>query len=171
MLKPWAKNSASPARRFGAMSLAYRCRWTVSGTTTITRSAQALPSAGGTRAARCLGGVAGPSGRPAAALTAGIGQRQRVRVALGAVTEHGDLAGLDEAEVGLVVVEHGGHLDYLHCRWTAAAAGRVGSGLGGHRGRRRQLHDLEHVDELVELPGQLLERLVAGVDHDGHAAE
>src|SRR5918993_1377273 len=55
----------------------------------------------------------GPAGRalgqPDPDLAAGVVQGQGVGVALGAVAEHGDLAGLDEAEVGVVVVVDGGH--------------------------------------------------------------
>jgi hypothetical protein len=51
----------------------------------------------------------GALGQPDAHLAAGVVQRQRVGVPLGAVAEHGDLARLHQAEVGVVVVVDGGH--------------------------------------------------------------
>ena len=42
-------------------------------------------------------------------VNAGVAQVQRVGVALGAVADDGDLLGLDECEIGIVVVEHFSH--------------------------------------------------------------
>jgi len=61
----------------------------------------------------------------------------------------------------------------LHHLGHLAAGGGVGTHLDEHDlaldGRRRlELDDLEHLDELVELLGHLLEREVLDVDDDGH---
>src|SRR5215211_2501381 len=196
----------------------------------------------------------GPAGRalgqPDPDLAARVVQREGVGVALGAVAEHGDLAGLDQAEVGVVVVVDGGHLwgasfrelfasggsghpqrlvgDALAAAGQGdpagagqladavgveqlehgldlgrAAGGLDGEGLGAdvddlgpeHLGQlddlvadrrvgldldqdqlaldgpvRLQLDDLEHVDQLIELLGDLLEGPLGAVDHDRHAA-
>src|SRR5215207_4897353 len=196
----------------------------------------------------------GPAGRalgqPDPDLAARVVQREGVGVALGAVAEHGDLAGLDEAEVGVVVVVDGGHLwgasfrelfasgGSGHPQWLVgdalaaagqgdpagagqladavgveqlehgldlgrAAGGLDGQGVGAdvddlgpehlgqlddlvadrrvgldldqdqlplHRPVRLQLDDLEHVDQLIELLGDLLEGTLGAVDHDRHAA-
>ncbi|WP_242704952.1 hypothetical protein, partial [Streptomyces sp. IBTA2] len=48
---------------------------------------------------------------------AGVTERQRVGVALAAVTENRDLAALDDGQVGIVVVEQLGHWVFsLVCR-------------------------------------------------------
>ena len=51
-----------------------------------------------------------PSLRPTTDLDAGVAQVQRVGVALGAVADDGNLAALDDRQVGVVVVEHFSHL-------------------------------------------------------------
>src|ERR1035437_3743906 len=52
------------------------------------------------------------------------------RRSLRAVAEDGDLAGLDQAEVGIGIVEHGGHgsksFQYLFQVGRSAGAGQVG---------------------------------------------
>ena len=52
-----------------------------------------------------------------------VAQRQRVRVALAAVPDHGDLASLDDGQVGVVVVEHlRGHALSFQCGDPAVVA-------------------------------------------------
>ena len=68
-------------------------------------------------------------GQPDAHVDAGVAQRQRVRVALAAVAEDGDLAALDDRQVGVVVVEHLGHGVGLLLRC-------VGGGTDGGRSGR-----------------------------------
>ena len=113
MLKPCAKNSASPGRRFGAIASAYSPRWVG-----VRREHHdhVGPGAGlggrGDRAgpaASARGRDFDPVGQADADLAARVAQAERVRVALGAVAEDGDLAALDEAEVGVGVVVDGGH--------------------------------------------------------------
>ena len=100
------------------MSVAYRWRCTVSGTSTMIRSAQAEASAGLVTVSPAAAAAGSWTlGQPDPDLAARVVQRQGVGVALGAVAEHGDLAGLDEAEVGVVVV-----VDRGHC-WGASFAG------------------------------------------------
>src|SRR5215211_4801879 len=85
----------------------------------------------------------------------------------------GAAGGLDGEGVGADVddlgPEHLGQLDDL------VADGRVGLDLDQdqlalHRLVVLQLNDLEHVDQLVELLGDLLQGPLGAVDHDGHAA-
>ena len=52
-----------------------------------------------------LGPALGALGQPDAHVDAGVAQGQRVGVTLAAVAEHGDLAALDDRQVGVVVVE------------------------------------------------------------------
>src|SRR5918999_881255 len=103
-----------------------------------------------------LGTTAGPLGQPDPDLAARVVQGQGVGVTLGAVAEHGDLAGLDKAEVGVVVVVDGGHLRVLlwwnvervrrggppatacrrcPCRRGPGRPGRCGPARGCRRGR------------------------------------
>ena len=103
------------------MSLAYRCRCTVSGTSTMIRSAQAQASSRLVTASpgrRGGGRPLGALGQPDPDLAARVVQGQGVGVALGAIAEHGDLAGLDEAEVGVVVVVDRGHCSECLLRWS-----------------------------------------------------
>ena len=55
-------------------------------------------------------------GQSDAHVDAGVAQRQRVRVSLAAVAEHGHVAALDHGQVGVVVVEQLGHFDSLFAR-------------------------------------------------------
>src|SRR5215207_7814698 len=65
-------------------------------------------------------------GQPDPDLAARVVQGQGVGVALGAVAEHGDLAGLDQAQVGVVVVVDGGHRFGCLLRWSCSRqAGRA----------------------------------------------
>ena len=67
MLRPWPKNSASPSCRFGATSVSYSLRCTVSGARTMITSASAAASAGVTTrrpSASAFARLAEPSGRP-----------------------------------------------------------------------------------------------------------
>lgn len=56
-------------------------------------------------------------------LDAGIAQVQCVGVALGAVADNGNLATLDDRQVGVVVVEHFSHwgvsFEWILCRWLS----------------------------------------------------
>ena len=86
----------------------------------------------------------------------------------------GVAGGLDGHRVGGDVDDLGPEqLDGLeHVR----AGLQVGPDLDQHqlaldRRRRLELDDLEHVDQLVELLGDLLERELLDVDHDGHARD
>jgi hypothetical protein len=62
-----------------------------------------------------------------------VAQRQRVRVALAAVPDNGDLASLDDGQVGVVVVEHlSGHdfpFTFLQTNWAALCI-RTGRRVG-----------------------------------------
>ena len=76
------------------------------------RSASADASAGVTHPQALLlglGAAARALGQADAHVDARVAQRQRVRVPLAAVAEHGDLAALHDRQVGVVVVED------LHC--------------------------------------------------------
>ena len=68
-----------------------------------------------------LGPALGALGQADPDVDAGVAQRQRVRVALAAVAEHGDLAALDDRQVGVVVVEdlhgHAGGSRFLARCW------------------------------------------------------
>src|SRR5215469_8525704 len=113
MLNPCAKNSASPGRRFGSIASAYSLRWVVSGVSTMIRSApRARLLRRGHFEPRRLRALARPGslGQPHPYVAARVAQAQRMRVALRAVAEDGNLAGLNEAEVGVAVVVHGGHV-------------------------------------------------------------
>ena len=56
-------------------------------------------------------------------------------------------------------------------RVPASARTLMSMQLALHRGLRLELDDLEHLDELVELLGHLLQRQVLDVDDDGHPGD
>ena len=78
----------------------------------------------------------GALGQPDPHVDAGVAQRQRVRVALAAVAEHGHVAALDDGQVGVVVVVQLGHGSLFCCgRWRRSVlSGRSGvtRAAGGH---------------------------------------
>src|SRR5919198_194540 len=133
-----------------------------------------------------------------ASASGGSGHAQRlVGDALGAARQ-GDAAGADQLAdaVRLQQLQHGGDLvgaagwldgervgrdvhhlgaEQLRQLHHLVAQGRVGADLDQDqlaldRARRLQLDDLEDVDELVELLGDLLQGPVRAVDDDRHAA-
>jgi hypothetical protein len=95
MLKPWAKNSASPATRFGSMASAYSLRWAGSGHQHHDQVGL-LARLVGREHPQALGLRLGPA---AAALRQtdtyvdpGVAQRQGVGVTLAAEAQDGDVA-------------------------------------------------------------------------------
>ena len=84
------------------------------------------------RTAQALGLGLGPAlaalGEPDAHVDPAVAQAQRVGVALAAVSDDGDLAPLDDRQVGVVVVEHLGHgvgfSSVLWCCSVVRGAGR-----------------------------------------------
>ena len=147
MLNPWAKNSASPACRFGRDRLGVEAA--LGGVRHQDHDQVGLGAGGGRiddpqalglglRAAlRALG-------EADADVDAGVAQAQRVRVALAAVAQHGDLPALDDRQIGVVVVEqlssHGGTPWFgLVLPARECALGRSGGILS--RARRRAAGD------------------------------
>src|SRR5512132_771617 len=90
-----------------------------------------LGRAGHGQPGRLGGGPApGALGQSDPDLAARVVQGQGVGVALGAVAEHGDLAGVDEAQVGVVVVVDGGHLLGASLGGWSRQAGRAATRNG-----------------------------------------
>src|ERR1700733_5409920 len=136
MFSPCAKNSASPSTRLGAMASAYSARWRWSGTRTMIRSASSQASPGVTTRSPSLAALSRLR-EPDPDVDPGVAQRQRVRMPLAAVAEHGDVPALDDAEVGTVVVENVCHcLPFAYRLLISSLRVSAGPARLAQRGRR-----------------------------------
>src|SRR5699024_5592719 len=105
MLKPWAKNSASPSCRCGSMDSLNTLDWCWSGTRIMMTSASLAASA----TVRTFRPSASAFGQADAYVDAGVAQGERVGVALGAVANDSYFAVLQQGEVGIFVIVFLGH--------------------------------------------------------------
>ena len=139
MLKPWPKNSASPATRLGSTASAYNVALHVVGREDDDEVGllagfvrREHPQALGLG----LGPALGALGQADPDVDAAVAEGQRVRVPLAAVAEDRHVAALDHRQVGVVVVEHlshGGLSFVVEWDWTVADS-RASAAAGG-RGR------------------------------------
>ncbi len=121
MFRPWAKNSASPSTSDG------RDRLRVQLALEVVRDQDhdqvgflaRLGGRGDPQAVveRLLPAL-GAFGQADPHVHAGIAERERVRVSLAAVSEHGDVPALDHGQVGAVVVEN-----LCHLKWAFLCEG------------------------------------------------
>ena len=82
-----------------------------------------------------LGAALAALGEADAHVDTGVAQVERVGVALAAVADDGHLASLDDAEVGVVVVEHLGHREGLSFVWWWCFSVSVGGAVRRVPGR------------------------------------
>src|SRR6266705_1675140 len=103
MLKPCAKASDAPFLMFGSTCSLYTWAWCSSGSRIMTMSAPSIASPTSATLSPPFFALS-QEAQPYRHLDPGLLQVLRVRVALRAVAEDGDLLALDERQVGVFVV-------------------------------------------------------------------